>query len=413
MRKIYSIVFLFSAVLLQGTQEMWAQETAFRKHVGYLASDTLKGRLAGASADSLIVGYIRTTLQSYGYQPLLADGLQRFPIIKRDTSKVARDTAWTYNVVMALEGRDKKLKNEYIVFGAHYDHLGMGGKGSGSRRPDTVAVHYGADDNASGVAMLLELAKKIAASKPKRSVLIVAFGAEEQGIVGSKYFVQHLPEKITKPVMMFNFDMVGRLNDKRTLEINGTGTFAGAETVIKSVPNPDSLHFTLVAGGYGPSDHTAFYADSIPVLFFTTGVHYDYHLPADKSDKINYSGMEQVFDYTYYVAEKILNTTASPVYQKAGSERETKPHAFKITFGIIPDFNNVYEGDGMRADFVTAGKPADKAGMKNGDVILLVGARPVHNIEDYMKCLSELTPGQSVTVRVQRGNDLLDLVIEL
>lgn len=414
MKKFYFIALSF-LLIASCKQTGFSQETAFRKHINYLASDELKGRLAASKEDSLAGRYIRETLLSYGYKPAINNGVQHFSytfIQKRD-AKIVRDTAFSLNIVMILEGSDLKMKQECLVIGAHYDHLGLGGPGSGSRRPDTLAIHYGADDNASGVAMMLELAKSLADEKPKRSVVIVAFGAEEQGIIGSKYFVEHLPKNMPKPVVMVNLDMVGRLNEKRNLEINGTGTFTDAEKLLKSIPNPDLLNFTMIPGGFGPSDHTSFYANGIPVLFFTTGVHYDYHTPEDRPDKINYPGMKQVFNYVLHVAEALADAPAAPVYQKAGSEKSTKAPALKVTLGLIPDFNGAYEGDGMRADFVTAGKPADKAGMKNGDIILQIGDRTIHNIQDYMDCLSTLKPGEKVRVKIKRGDKIEVLTINL
>jgi len=413
MKKSYAIVFflLVGVFLLQSVQ---AQETAFRKHINYLASDALGGRLPGTAGDTLAVHYIRETLTLYGYKPIFDDGLQSFCYafgLKQDSCTV-RDTIWTFNVAMMLEGSDPELKKECLVIGAHYDHLGRANFG-GSRTPDAHAIHYGADDNASGVAMMLELAQKMVGEKPKRTLMVVAFGAEEQGIIGSKYFVSHFPDSLPKPVLMVNLDMVGRLNEKKALEINGTGTFSSAEDLLNVTPNPDSLHLTMIKGGFGPSDHTAFYGNNIPVLFFTTGVHYDYHTPEDKAEKINYSGMEKVYDYILHIVDTLMNVSVTPEYQKIGNETSAQSPKFKVTFGIIPDFNNVYEGEGMRADFVTTGKPADKAGMKNGDIILQIGDKQIDNIQDYMERLSELKAGEKVYVKIKRETEILTLTIDL
>jgi len=400
-----------SAFILQSVQ---AQEATFRKHIHYLASDALGGRFPGTTGDTLAVHYIREMLASYGYKPMTDDGLQSFSYtfaLKQDSCTV-RDTVWTFNVAMMLEGSDPELKKECLVLGAHYDHLGRATLG-GSRMPNAHAIHYGADDNASGVAMMLEIAQQLAAAKPIRTIIVASFGAEEQGIIGSKYFVNHFPDSLPKPVLMVNLDMVGRLNEKRALEINGTGTFSGAEDLLNATPNPDSLHLTMIKGGFGPSDHTAFYGNNIPVLFFTTGVHYDYHTPEDNADKINYSGMEIVFNYILHIVDTLINTSTTPEYQKIGSESSTQSPKFKVTFGIIPDFNNVYEGEGMRADFVTAGKPADKAGMKNGDIILQIGDKQIDNIQDYMERLSELLVGEKIYVKIKRETEILTLTIDL
>ena len=413
MKKSYAIVFflLTGVFLLQSVQ---AQEEAFRKHIYYLASDELGGRFPGTAGDTLAARYIRETLALYGYKPVIDDGLQSFSYalgLKQDSCAI-RDTIWTFNVAMMLEGSDPELKEESLVLGAHYDHLGRATFG-GSRMPDANAIHYGADDNASGVAMMLEIARQLVGKNPQRTLIVAAFGAEEQGIIGSKYFVNHFPDTLPKPVLMVNLDMVGRLNEKKRLEINGTGTFTGAEDLLNATPNPDSLQITMIKGGFGPSDHTAFYGNNIPVLFFTTGVHYDYHTPEDNAEKINYSGMKKVYDYILNVVEPLINTPFVPEYQKIGNESSAQSPKFKVTFGIIPDFNNVYEGDGMRADFVTAGKPAEIAGMKNGDIILQIGDKQVHNIQDYMERLSELQEGEKVYVTIKRETEILTLTIDL
>ena len=402
MKKHHSLALLLP-VCLVFSQALWAQEAAFRKHLDYLASDALHGRQPGTAGDTLAATYIYETLLSYGYKPMVNDGLQPFRV---------RDSLWTFNVPMIWEGSDPQYTKECIIIGAHYDHLGMGGPGK-SRQPDTLAIHPGADDNASGVAMMLEIAKHLATQNPKRTVIAVAFGAEELGIVGSKYFIDHFPDTMPKPVIMFNLDMVGRLNQEHHLEINGTGTFTGAENILKSVPNPDSLRFSMIPGGFGPSDHTAFYGNNIPVLYFSTGVHYDYHTPTDKIEKINFSGMEKVHDYILHVVQSIMDNPTAPEYQKVDNETSVQAPSFTVTLGIIPDFNNLYEGDGMRADFVTAGKPADKAGMKNGDIILQIGDKAVHNIQSYMECLAALRAGETVSVLIKRGEEILNLIVNL
>jgi Zn-dependent M28 family amino/carboxypeptidase len=202
----------------------------------------------------------------------------------------------TYNVVMKLEGSDPHLKNESIIIGAHYDHLGFGGRGSGSLKPNEHTIHNGADDNASGVALVMLLAKKLAKQKEqlKRSIVVALFGAEEQGIVGSKHFVSHTPNDVGKMVAMLNFDMVGRLDEERKLQIGGVGTLKQGEELIKAASNPDSLKLSLSKGGFGISDHAVFCAKQLPVLYFTTGIHADYHTPYDTAEKIDYNGIRSI-----------------------------------------------------------------------------------------------------------------------
>jgi hypothetical protein len=389
-----------------------------RQHVGYLASDSLHGRLAGSVDDSLAATYIRQQLTDFGYQPLADDGWQPFDYLfdrfVRGQQKYGQKI-YSRNVTMMLPAGEQPVK-ESIVIGAHFDHIGMGGIGFGSRKSDTSAVHNGADDNASGVAMVLALAKTLARQKEqlKRNVVVTMFGAEEQGLIGSKYFVEHLPEEAGKIVMMFNFDMVGRLDTAKQLQVHGSKTFAEAERLFDATLNPDELQLQFFGGGYGPSDHTAFYAAKIPVLFFTTGVHYDYHTPEDDTDKINFEGMSSILHFVTPIVWQITNSEEAPTYQEAVDTKPVRtPTKFKVTLGLIPDFNAVYEGPGMRADFVTEGKPAHKAGLKNGDVILEMNGVEIKNIDDYMQQLGIIEAGSAINVKVKRGEEILSFTVQL
>ncbi len=322
----------------------------------------------------------------------------------------------TNNVVMMLEGADPLLKNESIIIGAHYDHLGFGGKGSGSRRPDEHAIHNGADDNASGVALVMLLAEKLAKQKDKlkRSIVVALFSAEELGIIGSKHFTSHTPEEVGKMVAMLNFDMVGRLSTDRKIQISGVGTFEQGEELVKSSNNPDSLKLSLSKGGFGPSDHASFYAKQIPVLYFTTGVHLDYHTPYDKAEKIDYNGIHSVELLAEDIVKRLANLATAPVYQNAGdSDMSTGSHRrFKVTLGIIPDFTS-NGNDGVRADVISEGRSAEKAGMKAGDVIIGINKKTIYNIQDYMQRLSELNAGDVVEVIVKREGQEVALQVQL
>ncbi len=403
------LIFLLPAMVVQ------AQESDFRKHIGYLASDSLHGRLAGSADDSLTAVYLRQELQTSGYQALTDNGWQVFGYTAGKRQGQPHQVN-TRNVVMWLPATPHPAK-ESIVIGAHFDHLGMGGIDSGSRKPDTIAVHNGADDNASGVAMVLNLAKILAIQqkKLKRNIIVVFFGAEEQGIIGSKYFVEHRPDKAGQITMMFNFDMVGRLDTAKHLQINGTKTFVDAETLLRTKQfNQEGLQLQFSGGGYGPSDHMAFYAAGIPVLFFTSGVHYDYHTPKDDIDKINFPGMKLIADYALQVILNIASAAKAPVFQQAGDNAPVRTHGkFKVTLGLVPDFNAVYEGPGMRADFITEGKPAHKAGLKNGDVILEINGNEIKNIEDYMQQLGLLDAGSTVNLKIKRGEQIMFFTVQL
>jgi Predicted aminopeptidases len=331
-------------------------------------------------------------------------------------SDVFQTTVPTRNVVMLLPGTDKKLKDQYVVLGAHFDHLGMGGQGSGSRVPDTVAVHYGADDNASGVAMIIELAEKMAANPQshRRSILVAAFSGEEMGLLGSKKFVELPGIDLGKVNAMVNMDMVGRLNENSLLQVGGVGTAESFKGILKSENDTTLLKLSLADEGYGPSDHASFYGKNIPVLFVSSGAHLDYHTPSDTWDKINYAGMVKIANFSYKVVSDIANTDAKLVFREAGP-KETVSRGMRrkgVTLGIMPDFaGNVKNG--LRADLITPGRPAALGGMKKGDIITSINGKPVNNIQDYMFRMGQLKHGETISVEVLRDGNKQVLIIQL
>ena len=334
-------------------------------------------------------------------------------IIVSATTDVELTETESQNVVGVLPGTDEKLKNEYVVVGAHYDHLGMGGPGSGSRAVDTIAVHNGADDNASGVAGVIELAEKMAAGKTnKRSLVFAAFGAEEMGLIGSKAFTNNPVTDPENMVAMFNFDMIGRLDSvENALSIGGTQTAIETEKLLTDLNTGFNLAFS--GEGIGPSDHASFYLQNIPVFFISTGAHSDYHTPADDTEFINFEGTKKVLEYTFEILNEITNRDSSLTFQEAGAKfQRSRGGRFKVTFGIMPDYAGL-EKRGMRIDGVTKGKPADKGGMKNGDIITAIEGKKVGNIYDYMNRLQTLEKGQTVSVDIIRDNKETVLIIQL
>ena len=326
------------------------------------------------------------------------------------------ETGRSRNVVMMLPGEDDSLKNEYIIIGAHFDHLGKGGKGSSSMKQDTIAVHPGADDNASGIGMMLEIAEKFALTKGShpRSIICIAFSGEEKGLLGSKYFVNNPVIDMSKIDAMINLDMVGRLQESNILQIGGIGTSPGFRDIVNILNDTSSIKLALSEAGYGPSDHSSFYSKNIPVLFFTTGAHTDYHKPSDTYDRINYEGMIKVsaliFDVTHYLDSLPQKLT----FREAGpKEEEARPMRGKgATLGIMPDFNGI-EKNGLRADIVTPGKPAANGGMKNGDIITAINGKAISNIYDYMSKMGELKAGEVITVEIVRGGNNMTLLLQL
>ncbi len=329
---------------------------------------------------------------------------------------LVKKTVTDQNVIGAIDGSNPELQNKYIVVGAHYDHLGMGGAGSNSRMPDTIAVHNGADDNASGVTCLIEIAEKIAAGPdlPRRSIVFIAFGAEEMGLIGSSYFVKNPTVDIDKIFAMINLDMVGRLdNDKRSVLISGTGTALESEQILKSLSANYDLTFNYSPEGYGPSDHAVFYASDIPVFFITTGAHQDYHTPFDDVEFINFNGQRTIAEFTCDLIMDLAERQEHMTFQKAGRKKGTRYRSkLKVTLGIMPDFTSASD-EGLGVGGVTEGKPADKAGMKKGDLIIALNGKPVKNIYDYMNRMKKFEPGQIITVDVIRDGEKKVLLVNL
>lgn len=325
------------------------------------------------------------------------------------------DDATTMNVIASLEGSDPLLKNEYIVIGAHYDHLGTGGEGSGSRSPGAEKVHPGADDNASGVAAMIEIAEKLASGqRPRRSYIFIAFGAEEKGLIGSSRFMEDPVVGKEQITAMINLDMVGRKNEEKVLQIGGVGSSAGGEDIVNSISGRYGFSTRLMYEGYGPSDHASFYAKDIPVFFITTGAHPEYHTPDDRADLINYGGLEQVALFVHDLAEELGNRDRKLTFTEAGPRVPSAPrHGNRqVSLGIMPDFASVVSG-GLRADIVSPGRPADLAGMKNGDIIVAINGQPVGDIHEYMYRLSQLSRGDIINVEVERGDTREILIIHL
>jgi aminopeptidase YwaD len=333
------------------------------------------------------------------------------------TTEVLQEKVIARNVVGLLEGSDPILKNTYIVVGAHYDHLGMGGPGSGSRFLDSLAIHNGADDNASGVAGVMELASLLALEGPplKRSVVFVAFDCEELGLLGSRYFVTNPLINMKNVMAMINFDMIGRLKpEDQAIMIGGTGTSLESEGILNSL-DTGSIKLNYSPEGFGPSDHASFYGENITVFFFTTGAHEDYHTPDDDWEKINFEGEREVLDIGRQLTLALADRQDLLTFQEAGPKQQEGGRAgyrFKVTLGIMPDFTSTVQG-GLGVGGVKKDGPAFKGGMLKGDVITAIDGKQVNDIYDYMGRLKMLKPGQVISVDVLRNNQKIVLIIQL
>lgn len=328
---------------------------------------------------------------------------------------IIQKMATTYNIVAQIDGTDPVLKNEYIVIGGHYDHLGMGGPESGSRMPDTTAVHNGADDNASGVAGIMELAKAFSASpnKLKRTLIFVAFSGEEMGLLGSKQFVKSPPVPLKSIKAMFNFDMIGRMKtDNPKLSIGGTGTSAETDSIINLFDKDLPFKISKSTEGYGPSDHAAFYKNDIPVFFINSGVHDDYHTPFDDVEKLNIEQEANILKFSYNIINCVANLDKPIQFKEAGSKEENPVRSYKVTLGIIPDVVGSSE-NGLAVDGVKKGSPAEGGGIKKGDIITSMNGLPVTNIYDYMTRLNTLSKGQVIDVEVLRDGKKEVLKVKL
>ncbi|MFN8290147.1 MAG: M20/M25/M40 family metallo-hydrolase [Chitinophagaceae bacterium] len=307
-----------------------------------------------------------------------------------------------------------------IVLGAHFDHLGYGEDGNSRNTSHESAIHNGADDNASGTAALLELARILKAGQDKHyNFLFIAFSGEELGLFGSKHFTEHPTINLSTVDCMINMDMVGRLNDStHVLTIGGYGTSPAWSEIIRpdyfSSPNdnkktPPSLVIKIDSSGTGPSDHTSFYRKDIPVLFYFTGLHTDYHKPTDDADKINYTGEQTVIQHIQYVIGA-LEKQPKLAFLKTRETQTTTSARFSVTMGIMPDYT--YDGSGVRADGVSEGKPAQKAGLRAGDIILSIGDYKVSSMESYMQTLGKFKKGDKVKVKFKRGSEEKETLVE-
>jgi aminopeptidase YwaD len=375
------------------------------KHsVYYLADDRLEGRRTGTNGEKLAMVFIRDQFVKAGLQPKGDSGyFQSFPV--KNEKRIG------HNVIGYMDNGAATT----VILGAHYDHLGYG-EDSNSRSTSKIPeIHNGADDNASGTAAVMELAKLLKNSKAKNNnYLFIAFSGEELGLFGSKYFTEHPTINLSNVDYMVNMDMVGRLNDStHVLTIGGYGTspvwndiFADPNSpVVKESP----FIYKFDSSGTGPSDHTSFYRKDIPVLFYFTGLHADYHKPSDDADKINYKGEYEVVENILQVIG-MLDARPRLAFLKTRETQSASSARFSVTMGIMPDYT--FAGAGVRADGVSDGKPASKAGLKAGDIILQLGDYPTPSMEQYMQTLGKFKKGDKTTVKFKRGDEIMTAPVE-
>ena len=309
----------------------------------------------------------------------------------------------TSNIIGMIPGSDPSVAGEYVVIGAHYDHLGMGDENSLAASP-TPAIHYGADDNASGTAGMLELALRFSEKPARRSILVMGFSGEEKGLLGSKHWVTTPTVPLQKIAAMVNLDMIGRLT-KQKLNIQGVGTSPVWPALIDSAKAGTPFTISTTADGFGPSDHSSFTAKSIPVLFFFTGLHSDYHRPTDTYDKINADGQATIVSMVENIVRRVADATTRPEFTQGADKQSTTQSssiALKVSFGVVPDYSD--DPQGLRITGVKANSAAEKAGLKGDDIVTKLGTTVIKNIYDLMTALGSFKPGDTTDVTVLRND---------
>jgi hypothetical protein len=328
--------------------------------------------------------------------------------------KFEKETAT--NVIGFIEGSDPILNKEYIIVGAHYDHLGYGGHMSGSLNPDSMQIHNGADDNASGIAGILELSHKLMMNKKLlgRSIIAICFDAEEKGLLGSKFYTQTPTKDLEQTAIMINMDMIGRLNEK-PITVGGVGSAKTLSETIEVVQKNHTLKIDKNISGmdFGRSDHASFYREDIPVLFFFTGAHQDYHKPSDDWDKIDYQGEKEVLNFVYDLIVQLSTNKEKPIFTEiANDNSDNQSPSVNVTLGVIPSYGS--QKIGMEIDGISRKNgPADKAGIKKGDIIIEINNKKIRNIYDYMARLAELNSGDKIIVKIIRNKIEMELILDL
>ena len=376
-----------------------------KEDITILAADSMGGRLVGTEGELMAAAYI-----SKRFKELQLNGiengesyLQGFDVKQKpNPHSMIKDTTTItgHNIVGFLNNEAEKT----VVIGAHYDHLGHGEYGGSLFASSEKEVHNGADDNASGIAAMLAIAERVQYKKLNNyNYLFLGFSGEEQGLWGSNYFAKNPTISMESVAFMLNMDMVGRLDADRRIAIHGTGTAPVWNQLIDSVLVSD-FKIKKHESGVGPSDHTSFYLQDVPVLHFFTGQHQDYHKPSDDADLINYVGLENVVDYMEALLTE-MNERPAPEFTKTKDESRKAP-AFKVTLGVVPDY--LFSEKGMRIDGVNEGGAAFKANLQKGDIVTQMGAIEVVDMMSYMKALSVYERGQTIKITIERNGELLE-----
>lgn len=383
------------------------EQEKIKAHITYLASDELNGRGTSTADEKKAAEYIAKQFAEIKLQAKGENGsyLQSYEFIEPANPHATVDTAGKKRSLINVIGYLDNGAKYTIVIGGHYDHLGLGHDGNSLDANPKDKIHNGADDNASGTAGVIELARYYANNNTKEAYnfLFICFSGEELGLFGSKQYCEKPVVPLADIDVMINMDMIGRLEPtSKKLMVYGVGTAPEFVNMIAGIKS--NMNVMTDSAGVGPSDQTSFYLKDIPVLHFFTGQHNDYHKPSDDADKVNVAGEKEVLEY---IVKTIAEIEKLPKlkFLKTRSAKSDTP-AFKVTLGIMPDY--MFSGVGVHVDGVTEGKPASKAGLQKGDVIVKLGEHTVKDMQTYMKALSMFKKGDTTTVKALRGNDLIE-----
>jgi hypothetical protein len=403
------VFFLWISFAFEFKAQAFFKVEDLKKHVTYLASDELEGRGTGTKGELKAAKYIAKNFKQFKLTPKgdKKSYFQKFPFSSTGFHGNVTRKGIATNVIGFLNNNAAFT----IVIGAHYDHLGMNEDGHSLDAEGKGKIHNGADDNASGVAGVIELARYFSTNNVSEpfNFLFICFSAEELGLLGSKYFCEHPTLSLDSVTAMINMDMIGRLKkEDPVLTISGTGTSPVWESILSKF-NSNALRIRFDSSGIGPSDHTSFYKKNIPALHFFSGTHADYHKPSDDAHLLNYNGQEAIL---FLISELInqLPSNEKLTFLTTKTNSTTSVSKFKVTLGIMPSYAET--GKGLEVEAVIDGKPAQKAGVKNGDVIIQIGEYAVSGIQDYMDSLSKFNKGDKTSVKLKRGSEVITLSVE-
>ena len=375
----------------------------FKAHITYLSSDGLAGRSSGTPGDRLAKDYIVNHFTNAG------GSAERFVEVQEHYVSKSRlkpkNKVKTYNIIATLPGNDKKLKNEYVVIGAHYDSV----------KNTLGLIHNGADDNGSGTSMILELFEKFASeNNHKRTLVFMAFGGEELGLLGSKHYVNNPTIDLSKVQLMVNLDMVGRMDEENNVQLGGSPSAKNFSSKLHPFFVNSKINIIdLGKGIFSRSDHYNFYKKDIPVLFFFTGIHPDYHTATDDEDKINYDGMMEISKVVEPIIAEFANVEERLVFETMEEEEQEKmqsPSKMKVTLGIMPDY--AFDDKGVKADSVIDNRPGQKAGMIDGDIVIKIKDFDIVDMYKYMEALSKIESGAKTQITVLRDKEEIVLDVQ-